>query len=127
MVRWVCTHFVFLLAATLVLTGCKRGESAAPPPMPPPAVAVAPVEAQDVPYYIDEIGRCVASEMVSIQPLVSGRIFDIHFKDGAEVKKGDLLFTIDPRPYEAQLNQAKATLSMNAATLLSACRRPASG
>ena len=58
-----------------------------------------------------------AREVVSIQPQVSGRITQIHFTDGADVKVGQLLFTIDPRPYQAQLNQAEANLAQAEATL----------
>ena len=58
---------------------------------------------QDVPTYLDAIGKTVAREVVSIQPQVSGRITKIHFTDGANVKKGDMLFTIDTRPFEANL------------------------
>jgi multidrug efflux system membrane fusion protein len=72
---------------------------------------------QDVPVYIDSVGKTVAREVVSIQPQVSGRITKIHFKDGADLKKGDLLFTIDPRPYEAQLASAEATLAEKKAAL----------
>jgi RND family efflux transporter MFP subunit len=54
---------------------------------------------------------------VSIQPQVSGRITKIHFVDGANLKVGDLLFTIDPRPYQAQLNQAEANLAQAAAAV----------
>jgi len=71
--------------------------------------------AQDVPTYIDAIGKTVAREVVSIQPQVSGRIMQIHFTDGANVRKGDLLFTIDPRPYEANLKQAQAKVSQDIA------------
>ena len=59
----------------------------------------------------------VAREVVSIQPQVSGRITQIHFTDGADVKIGDLLFTIDPRPYQAQLNQAEANVAQAEAAL----------
>src|SRR5258706_1896662 len=76
---------------------------------PPGPVTVGTATAKDVPVYLDEIGKCVAREMVSIQPQVSGRITEIHFKDGADLKAGDPLFTIDPRPYQAQLNAAEAT------------------
>ena len=64
-----------------------------------------------MPVYIDAVGKTVAREVVSIQPQVSGRITQIHFTDGANVKIGDLLFTIDPRPYQAQLNQAEANVA----------------
>ncbi len=80
-------------------------------------MTVAAAVAQDVPVYLDEVGKCVAREVVSIQPQVSGRITELHFKDGADVKKGDLLFTIDPRPYEAQLHAAQADLARSAAAL----------
>jgi multidrug efflux system membrane fusion protein len=102
--------FAFLSA------GCQQ---AAPPSFerPPALVAVAVAQARDVPIYLEEIGRCTAREMVSIQPQVSGRITEIHFVDGADLKPGDMLFTIDPRPYQAQVNQAKATLVQNKANL----------
>jgi multidrug efflux system membrane fusion protein len=73
--------------------------------------------AQDVPIYLDEIGKVVAREVVSIQPQVSGRITRIHFTDGADVTTGQILFTIDPRPYEAQLNSAEANLGQAKAAL----------
>ncbi|MBC8108358.1 MAG: efflux RND transporter periplasmic adaptor subunit [Anaerolineae bacterium] len=73
--------------------------------------------AKDVPLYIEEIGKAVAVEKVSIQPQASGQIIEIHFVDGADVRKGDLLFTIDPRPYEAALAAAKAALAQNQAAL----------
>jgi multidrug efflux system membrane fusion protein len=84
---------------------------------PPAPVTVAKAVSQDVPVYIDAVGKMVAREVVSIQPQVSGRITKIHFTDGAELKTGDLLFTIDPRPFQAQLNQAEANLAQAEATL----------
>ncbi len=84
---------------------------------PPAPVTVARAVAQDVPVYIDAVGKTVAREVVSVQPQVSGRITQIHFTDGANVKIGDLLFTIDPRPYQAQLNQAEANVAQAEAAL----------
>ena len=84
---------------------------------PPAPVTVAAAVARDVPVYLDEVGKCVAREVVSIQPQLSGRITQLHFKDGADVKKGDLLFTIDPRPFEAQLHAAQADLARASAAL----------
>jgi multidrug efflux system membrane fusion protein len=109
---WLLLGLMFASAA-----GCQQAASQAPAERPPALVAVATAQARDVPIYLDEIGRCVAREMVSVQPQVSGRITEIHFADGAELKPGDLLFTIDPRPYEAALNQAKAALKQNEAAL----------
>src|SRR6266704_905197 len=94
----------------LALVGCEK--AAAPAfQRPPAAVSVAAAVTQDVPVYLDGIGKVVAREMVSIQPQVSGRIMQIHFTDGADLKKGDALFTIDPRPYQAQLDSATGSLA----------------
>jgi multidrug efflux system membrane fusion protein len=78
---------------------------------PPAPVSVTVAITQDVPTYLDAIGKTVAREVVSIQPQVQGRITKIHFTDGANVKKGDMLFTIDTRPFEANLRQAQANVS----------------
>ncbi len=102
--------------AALLLPGCQR-EKSAPPERPPRPVTVATAEARDVPLYLDEIGSTVAIESVSVRPQVSGRLLEVHFEDGAFVKKGDLLFTIDAGPFEAALAQAKATLAQDEARL----------
>jgi multidrug efflux system membrane fusion protein len=100
--------------STSFLTGCvnKAQQSFERPPSP---VQVAESISQDVPTYLDAIGKTVAREVVSIQPQVSGRITKIHFTDGANVRRGDLLFTIDTRPFEANLRQAQANLSKDGA------------
>ncbi|HET9526535.1 MAG TPA: efflux RND transporter periplasmic adaptor subunit [Pyrinomonadaceae bacterium] len=82
---------------------------------PPAPVTVTAAVSQDVSNYLDALGKIVARETVSIQPQVSGRITQIHFTDGANVRKGQLLFTIDPRPFEANLKQAQANLARDAA------------
>jgi multidrug efflux system membrane fusion protein len=109
-------RFVSLSSLALLLSGagagCKpnSGSAGGAPPGGRPAtlVVAADVSLRDVPVYLDEIGACVAREMVSIQSQVSGKIQDIHFADGADLKKGDKLFTIDPRPYEAALAGTEA-------------------
>ena len=105
-----------LLLLVSLISGCS--DRAAQPAFerPPAPVAVATALAQDVPTYIDAIGKTVAREVVSIQPQVSGRITKIHFTDGANLRKGDLLFTIDPSPFEANLRQAEANVSKDRAT-----------
>src|SRR5688572_7618326 len=82
---------------------------------PPAPVSVTAAVSQDVSNYLDALGKIVARETVSIQPQVAGRITKIHFTDGANVRRGQLLFTIDPRPFEANLRQAQANLSRDAA------------
>jgi membrane fusion protein, multidrug efflux system len=105
-----------VFAAFAILGACAP---AAPPAFerPPSPVTVAAAVKQDVPLYLDEIGKCVARESVSIVAQVSGRITEIHFVDGADVKKGDLLFTIDPRPFQARLDSSQATQAQAQAAL----------
>ena len=108
-----------LLGLALILAGlaaCNK-KPEANFERPPAPVTVARAVARDVPVYIDAVGKTVAREVVSVQPQVSGRITQIHFTDGANVKIGDLLFTIDPRPYQAQLNQAEANVAQAEAGL----------
>ena len=108
--------FLSVVAAAGLVAGC--GDKTQPSFERPPApVTVAAAVAENVPVYIDAVGKVTAREVVSIQPQVSGRITKIHFTDGADVKVGDLLFTIDPRPYQAQLNQAEANLAQAGAAL----------
>ena len=98
-----------LAILTLLFPAC--GKKPAPSARPPRPVLAAIAVARDVPLYIDEIGKCVAFETVMIRPQVSGPVTAIHIADGAEVKKGDLLFTIDPRPFQASYDAALATLT----------------
>lgn len=100
--------------SSVLITGCtnKGAQNFSRPPAP---VSVTEAIAQDVPTYLDAIGKTVAREVVSVLPQVSGRITKIHFADGANIRKGDLLFTIDTRPFEASLKQAQANLSKDAA------------
>lgn len=102
------------LVALASLAGCvnKAQQKFERPPAP---VTVAPAVAQDVSMYLDALGKIVARETVAIQPQVSGRILQLHFTDGANVKKGQLLFTIDPRPFDANLKQAQANLARDSA------------
>src|SRR6266436_6548960 len=114
---WILRHgMTFYLAGltAFFFTGCatKAQQSFDRPPAP---VSVATVVTQDVPTYLDAVGKTVAREVVSIQPQVSGRIVKIHFTDGADVKKNDMLFTIDTRTFEANLQQAQANLSKDTA------------
>jgi multidrug efflux system membrane fusion protein len=110
----LCVTIILTLAG-LTFSGCRKKLTA----VERPVVWVSASEAvsQDVPVYIDEIGSCSARENVSISPQVSGQITEINFTDGADLKKGDLLFTIDPRPYEAALKQAQASLAKSTASL----------
>jgi membrane fusion protein, multidrug efflux system len=108
--------FAVVLLCLAVFAGCRQE---APPAFerPPAPVSVVEAVSRDVPVYLDEVGKVAAREVVSIQPQVSGSITEIHFTDGAHLRKGALLFTIDPRPYQAQLAAAKANLAEAKAAL----------
>ena len=106
---------IVLVALALTLRSVANRPKQTPAPGPRP-VTTAKVITQDVPLYLDEIGTTAAYETVQIQAQVSGQIVSRDFKDGADVKKGDLLFQIDPRPYEAALASAQADLALNQAT-----------
>jgi multidrug efflux system membrane fusion protein len=108
--------FYLVCILGLLSTACAKKDPP-PPQRPPSPVTVATAVTQDVPLYLDEVGHTVAREVVSVQPEVSGKITEIHFADGANLKKGDLLFTIDPRPFQAQLNAAQANLAQSKAAL----------
>ena len=106
----------FLFAAlAFALAGCTNKAAQQGFDRPPAPVTVTEAVIQDVPTYIDAIGKTVANEVVSIQPQVSGRIVKINFTDGANVRRGDLLFTLDTRPFEANLRQAQANVSRDLA------------
>ena len=108
-----------LLPLALLSASCNRGNAhaEAAATLPPPLVTVVQASAQDVPRYLDEIGRNFAFESVTITPQVAGTITERHFQDGENLKKGQLLFVIDPRPYKAQLDAAKASLQQAEAAL----------
>ncbi len=101
-----------LLLLTAATPSC--GNKKPPPPRTVP-VAAATVAQKDVPLQISAIGNVETINAVSIKALVGGEVTGVFFKEGQDVKKGDLLFQIDPRPYEAALKQAEATLARDAA------------
>ena len=110
---------VLLVAVSAVGVSCSRSNVRAegPATLPPPLVTVVQAAAQDVPRYLDEIGRNVAFESVNVTPQVGGQIVERRFQDGENLKKGQLIFVIDPRPYKAQLDSARANLSQVQAAL----------
>jgi len=92
----------------LVTAGCGGG---APPPPPAPGVTVAPVLERDINDWEEFTGRLQAVDAVEVRPRVSGYIEKVTFKEGTEVRKGDVLFVIDARPYQAALAGAQADLA----------------
>jgi membrane fusion protein, multidrug efflux system len=106
-----------VVLALLATVGCGKNSVQAAPAMPAPLVSVVNATAQDVPKYLDEIGKNAAFEAVTVTPQVGGRITERHFQDGENLRKGQLLFVIDPRPYKAQVDSAQAALAQAKAAL----------
>jgi RND family efflux transporter MFP subunit len=100
-----------LVAVALNLSGCARNEAAEPKAAPAPQVTVAPAISRKVTEFDEFTGRFEAVERVEIRPRVSGYISSVNFTEGSEVQKGDVLFVIDPRPYEAERDKARAQVA----------------
>ena len=98
------------IALSITLSACGEGAAATAGGPPPADVDVATVVSRSVHEWDDFNGRISAVESVELRPRVSGYIDRVAFAEGQEVKKGDLLFVIDPRPYQAALAQAQASL-----------------
>lgn len=101
---------------TAVLAGCGKSKQAPAPPPPAKVTVVKPIE-KEIIEWDEYTGRLRAPESVEIRPRVSGYLDSINFTDGQMVKKGDLLFVIDPRPYQAELDRAQAALTQAQAQL----------
>ncbi len=96
--------------------GCGGGKPEAPP-HPTAPVSVASVEQKTMPLELKAIGNVEAFSTVQVKSQVEGEVSKVHFREGQEVKKGEWLFTIDPRPFEALLQQARANLARDQALL----------
>jgi multidrug efflux system membrane fusion protein len=112
-----------LLAVACTFSGCsekaKGTDAQKKVSSPPVPVVVAQAEAKDVPVELRNVGNVEAFATVTIRSQITGQITKIHFREGQEVKAGDLLFTIDPRPSEGALKQAEADLKRDQAQLVS--------
>lgn len=106
---------VALLCAVMV-AGCSHAPAQPPPPGPPVVTVSYPIE-QNVADYADFTGQTAAVKSVEVRARVWGYLQSVNFTEGALVKKGDLLFQIDPRPYQALVNQAKSKIAQDQAQL----------
>ncbi|HXM15414.1 MAG TPA: efflux RND transporter periplasmic adaptor subunit [Candidatus Eremiobacteraceae bacterium] len=102
-------------AMSFALMGCEAQK--APPAPPPPDVVVTPVVQKDVPIYNEWVATLDGFDNAQIQPQVTGYIVEQTYREGSPVKKGQVLFEIDPRPFQAILDQAKAQLAQAQAQL----------
>jgi multidrug efflux system membrane fusion protein len=106
---------LFILSAFLIafLSACSGGKEQ--PPRPAVPVTAGTVIQKTVPVQVRAIGNVEAYSTVSVKSQIGGELVRVHFKEGRDVNKGDLLFTIDPRPYESALKQAEANLTRDTA------------
>ncbi|HTD68499.1 MAG TPA: biotin/lipoyl-binding protein, partial [Candidatus Limnocylindria bacterium] len=108
-------HFSCAVLLAIALTAGCRKKKAAPPP--PPEVQVVTIAATNVPIYEEWIGTLDGFVNAQIRAQVSGYLLAQNYAEGNQVKKGALLFEIDPRPFQAVLDQAKARLAQDEAQL----------
>ncbi|HVR25236.1 MAG TPA: efflux RND transporter periplasmic adaptor subunit [Candidatus Polarisedimenticolia bacterium] len=107
--------FTMLAVFSSAMLGCGRTQAAAPPR--PPEVTVAPVVQQDVPVYSEWIATLDGYVNAQVRPQVSGYIIRQNYTEGSLVRRGDVLFEIDPRPFQAALDRAKGDLAQAQAQL----------
>ena len=107
-----------IVFATLVAAGCTSGQAGGAPPSPPaPEVTAAKVLFNEVRDWADFTGRLEPVERVEIRPRVGGYVETVAFTEGSEVKQGQLLFQIDPRPFKAAVDRLRADRERAAAEL----------
>jgi membrane fusion protein, multidrug efflux system len=112
----VCIGVTLVLGFCLGLTGCARAPSNAPTAAPIPVAVSYPVE-RDVTDYADFTARIAAVDSVEVRTHVWGYLDKVNFTEGTLIQKGDVLFELDPRPYQAMLNQANAKVAQDEAQL----------
>jgi len=119
--RWRALILGGCVVLTILSQGCSSVSSnaAASKPTGPPTmpVGVAAAQRRDMPYYLTGLGSVTAFYTVNVKSRVDGQLEEVKFKEGDNVKQGELLAVIDPRPYEVQLSEAQATLSKDEASL----------
>ncbi len=103
--------------ALLLPAGCRREAAAAAGPPPPVPVVAAKAEARDVPVVVTAVGNVEPYQSVTVKTMIGGELSRVHFAEGDAVRRGGTIFTIDPRPYEAELRRAEAQLARDRAQL----------
>jgi membrane fusion protein, multidrug efflux system len=116
------------LAVSCAVSACSGGEAVSSTPPsgrgggqnPPVPVTAAKVEQKSVPFDVQAIGTVIAASTVAVRAQITGELMSVNFKEGEEVTEGQVLFTLDKRPFEAVLQQAEATLQKDLAQLANA-------
>ncbi len=122
--RQVFPFVAMLIAAVVISAGCNRKDALkAGAPPPPPSVIVAEIGQRTVPLYSEFVGQTRAEDTVELRARVEGILQKVYFREGTPVTKGQILFTIDKRPFEANLQSAKAILAKAISDLAQARQR----
>lgn len=108
---------LFMIMSAPLFISCSQGKEERPPPKPPAPVTVAYASEKNVPVQLTAIGNVEAIATIQVKSQVGGVLHKVHFQEGRDVARGALLFTVDPRPYEAQVKQAEANLARAKAQL----------
>ena len=98
-----CRRIVLIICLVFFLFACNEQEKAPPPPPPPPEVSVFETKAKDVPLYLEFVGETSGLKDITIRARVEGFLEGLHFKEGSQVKKGDLLYTLESQPFEEKV------------------------
>src|SRR6185436_7844734 len=102
-------RFLPALLLCVGIVGCNKKSS--PPAAPPPEVAVEPVDVRDMPVQVEFTGEVRGGEDVEVRARVAGFLQSQHYQEGGLVRKGQLLFTIDPKPFQATAARAQADMA----------------
>jgi membrane fusion protein, multidrug efflux system len=121
-IEFVTFRTLFVAGLALLATACGPRRGGAPPKVP---VSVARVERRALPYELNATGTVEPIRSVDVLPQVGGTILRVHFAEGNEVAAGQVLFEIDPRPYQAALQQAEGTLLRDLTTAVATAREAA--
>lgn len=116
--RWTVSATLLVSAVMVAVSACNEQKAAAPVPGPPPEVSVVSVKPQPIPYVRDLPGRVAPMRIAEVRSRVSGLVVRRLFEQGSQVNEGDVLYKIDPAPYQVELASAEATLANREAALV---------
>ncbi|WP_342153655.1 efflux RND transporter periplasmic adaptor subunit [Methylorubrum sp. SB2] len=116
--RWTVPATLLVSAVIVAVSACNEQKAAAPVPAPPPEVSVVSVKPQPIPYVRDLPGRVAPMRIAEVRSRVSGLVVKRLFEQGSQVNEGDILYKIDPAPYQVELASQEATLANREAALV---------
>ncbi|SFL01168.1 efflux RND transporter periplasmic adaptor subunit [Methylorubrum salsuginis] len=116
--RWTVPATLLVSAVLVAVSACNEQKAAAPVPLPPPEVSVVTVKPQPIPYVRDLPGRVAPMRIAEVRSRVSGLVVKRLFEQGSQVNEGDILYKIDPAPYQVELASQEATLANREAALV---------